>query len=68
MSASQHDLDHLAALVDQAKAHAERLGPDVGPVARLLGEALVSLREVQENGGRADEGTRPQDLSSDNDM
>ncbi len=68
MTASRHDLDHLASLVNAAKAHAERLGPDVGPVSRLLDDALVMLLEVQANGGRADEGTRPQDLSSDNDV
>jgi hypothetical protein len=67
MSASQHDLTHLAALVEAANAHAVRLGPEVGPVCRLLDEALATLREVQANGGRADEGLRPQDLSSDND-
>jgi hypothetical protein len=67
MTASQHDLDHLAALVEAAKAHAARLGPDVGPVSRLIDDALAMLREVQANGGRADEGTRPQDLTSDND-
>ena len=67
MTASQHDLDHLAALVDAAKSHAERLGPDVGPVSRLLEDARATLRDLKANGGRADEGMRPEDLSSEND-
>jgi hypothetical protein len=67
MTSSQHDLSHLIALVEAAKAHAARLGPEVGPVSRLLDEAIVRVRELQANGGKADEGLRPQDLTTEND-
>jgi hypothetical protein len=36
-------------------------------VSRLLDDALAALRKVQANGGRADEGLRPQDLTTEND-
>ncbi len=67
MSVSQHDLNHLVALINAAKDHAQRLGPEVEPVRRLLDEALLVVRDVQAHGGKADEGLRPQDLTTGND-
>ena len=67
MTISQHDLAHLTSLIDAAKAHAARLGPEVRAVSGLLDEALAFVREMQAHGGRADEGLRPDDLTTDND-
>ncbi|NNM72237.1 hypothetical protein [Enterovirga aerilata] len=67
MTVSQHDLAHLAALIEAAQAHAGRLGPEVRAVCGLLEEALTIVRELQSNGGKADEGLRPQELTTEND-
>ena len=67
MTVSQHDLAHLAALIEAAKAHAARLGPEVRAVCSHLEESLTLVRELQSNGGKADEGLRPQDLTTEND-
>ena len=67
MTVSQHDLEHLAALINSAKAHADRLGPEVRAVCSLLGESLTVVRELQGNGGKADEGLRPDQLTTEND-
>ncbi len=67
MTVSQHDLAHLAALIEAAGSHAGRLGPEIQPVRSHLEESLTILRELQSNGGRADEGIRPQQLTTEND-
>lgn len=67
MTVSQHDLSHLTALIEAAKAHAAGLGPDLRAVSGLLDESLTFVRELQHNGGKADEGLRPQDLTTAND-
>jgi hypothetical protein len=67
MTVSQHDLAHLAALIDAAKAHASRLGPEVRGASSQLDQASAFVRELQSNGGKADEGLRPQDLTTQND-
>jgi hypothetical protein len=54
-------------LIEAAKSHAARIGPEVRAVCSLLDESLTVLHELQANGGKADEGLRPQDLTSEND-
>jgi hypothetical protein len=36
-------------------------------VCSLLDESLTRVHDLQANGGKADEGLRPQDLTTDND-
>ena len=60
-------LDTLISLLAEARAEAERLGPTGKIIARQLDEALNEARLLSAQGGRADEGRRPQDLSSAND-
>ena len=67
MTVSSHDLAHLSALIEAAKAHAVRLGPEIRAVCSLLEESLTVVHELQGNGGKADEGLRPQDLTTEND-
>ena len=66
MTVSTHDLTHLAALIEAAKAHSVRLGPEVRGVCSLLDEALTVVRALQSNGGNANEGLRPEDLTTEN--
>lgn len=67
MTVSSHDLAHLTALIEAAKAHAGRLGPEMRAVCSLLDESLTRVRDLKSNGGKADEGLRPQDLTTEND-
>ena len=67
MPVSSHDLTHLVALIEAARSHAQRLGPEVAAACRSLDEALTTVRDLQGNGGRADEGLRPQELTTEND-
>lgn len=67
MTSSPHHLAHLASLIEAAKVQAESDGPELGRVARLLGEALAAVRGLRANGGRADEGLRPEELNTEND-
>lgn len=60
-------LDTLIGLLVEARAEAERLGPAGRIIARQLDEALGEARLLASQDGRADEGRRPQDLSSAND-
>ncbi len=62
-----HDVAHLASLIEAAKSQAEKVGPPAGAVASRLAEALVAARSLEAQGGRADEGLRPEDLTTDND-
>ena len=68
MSTAHHDLAHLLALIEAARSHAARIGPEVGSVSRLLDEAVVAVLALEGHGGRPDEGLRPQDLTTDNDL
>ncbi len=67
MSAPPHDLAHLLASIEAARAHAERLGPLARRVAALLEEAALTARSLQAHGGRPDEGLRPEQLTTEND-
>ncbi|MBM0204827.1 hypothetical protein JNW90_18425 [Micromonospora sp. STR1s_5] len=67
MTVSHPDLAHLEALIEAAKAHAVRLGPEVRGICSQLDQASAFVRELQSNGGKADEGLRPQDLTTQND-
>ncbi|MDB5512523.1 MAG: hypothetical protein JWR08_2006 [Enterovirga sp.] len=67
MSASRHDLAHLASLIDAARAHAAGLGVECGETVRLLEEALSRVRALEGRGGQADQGLRPQQLTTEND-
>jgi hypothetical protein len=68
MTVSQHDLTHLAALIEAASSHAGRLGPEVRAVSSHLEESLTIVRELQSNGGQADEGLPPEQLTTENDV
>ena len=67
MPASEHDLAHLVALIESAKAHADATGPEAQGIGRLLDEALLATRNLQARGGVADEGIRSEDLTTEND-
>jgi hypothetical protein len=67
MPASEHDLVHLVALIESAKAHADATGPEAQGIGRMLDEALQATRTLQARGGVADEGIRPEDLTTGND-
>lgn len=60
-------LDTLIGLLVEARAEAGRLGAVGRIIARQLDEALSEARLLASQDGRADEGRRPQDLSSAND-
>lgn len=62
-----HDVTHLASLIEAARSQAQKLGPAAGAVASCLDEALTAARSLEAKGGRADEGLRPEDLTTDND-
>jgi hypothetical protein len=65
--ATEHDLTHLAALIESAKAEAKRLGSNGANVADLLGEALNQVRNIAAHGGHPDQGLAPSELTTEND-
>ena len=64
---AHHDLVHLVALIEAAKAHATRLGSGAGVILDELEQALLAARALESHAGKADEGLRPQELTTDND-
>lgn len=67
MATADHDLSHLLALVEAARAEAGRLGAAAGSVPETLARAADEVRARLAEGGRPDEGIRPEDLTTDND-
>ena len=67
MSAEPHDVAHLVALIEATKAEAARLGPGLGGVPGHLEQALIEARGLLARHCRADEGLRPEDLTTGND-
>lgn len=60
-------IDTLIGLLGEARAEAGRLGPAADAIGRRLDEALTEARQLAAQGGRPDEGRRPDELSSAND-
>lgn len=60
-------LANLIGLLEDARDEALGLGAPAGAIAAQLGEILTEARSLSALGGRADEGRRPEDLSSAND-
>ena len=60
-------LDTLIKLLEDARSEADRLGPTGRAIVGRLGEALVAARALAATDGGADEGKRPEELSSAND-
>ena len=67
MSATAIDPSHLVALIGAAKAHADTLGTGTEEIGRLLDEAMTGARALAARDGRADEGLRLDQLTTDND-
>ena len=67
MSASEHDLQHLVALIEAARAQAGRAGAVAAQVAASLDQAARSTRALLAGGGQPEEGLRPEDLTTEND-
>ena len=67
MTVSSPELDRLVSLVAEATTVVSKLGPGLERVADLLGRALEDLRAIQAQGGRPDEGLRPDQLTTGND-
>ncbi|TDR93717.1 hypothetical protein [Enterovirga rhinocerotis] len=61
------DIDRLISLIESARDEAARLGPRTAAIAARLEEAVTEARSLLALEGRADEGRRPEDLSSAND-
>ena len=68
MPRSEPDIVHLVALIQAAKLEAERLGARAGGTAARLDAALVEARAILGNGGRPDQGLRPENLTTANDQ
>lgn len=66
MSSTPPDIAHLVALIEAAKAEADRLGAPAAGVSRQLGQASAQARSAQTGGG-SNEGVRSEDLTTDND-
>lgn len=66
MPVPHHDLVHLVSLIEAAKAQAVKLGA-AGSVVDHLDQALSVAQALDAEGGRANEGLRPEDLTTDND-
>lgn len=71
MSPPSTDMSHLAALIDAARAEADRLGPAARDADAHLAAAARVIRpepgQSPKEGGRPDEGIRLGDLTTDND-
>jgi len=67
MTPAPDDLAQLVGLIEEAHIRAVRLGAVGAGIAARLGEALTEARALAALGGRADEGRRPEELSSAND-
>lgn len=67
MTSPPNDLVQLVGLIEEAHARAVWLGTVGGGIAAQLDAALNEARTLAAQDGRADEGRRPEDLSSAND-
>jgi hypothetical protein len=68
MPLPQHDIRHLAGLVEAAMGEAKRLGAEAANVAETLREALAQVNNIEAHGGHPDQGISPRELTADNDL
>lgn len=67
MTSAPNDLVQLVGLIEGARACAAGLGAAGGGILARLEAALTEAKLLAAQEGRADEGRRPEDLSSAND-
>lgn len=68
MPSSPDDAARLAALIEAARAEAERLGDDAAGVLAGLDTALAAAHARPGAGGKPDQGLRPDELTTANDQ